>query len=85
MKLYFNQSDKEITAINEAMQGLEAIRNEDPNMILLDLAMPNFSGLDVVDYLKKEKFVESSKYYNIYCFILNNWFDCYNKWNYPSN
>jgi DNA-binding response OmpR family regulator len=41
------------------MRGLEAIRNEDTNIVLLDLAMPNFSGLDVVDYLKKENLVES--------------------------
>ena len=35
------------------MRGLEAIRNKESNLVLLDLAMPNFSGLDVVDYLKK--------------------------------
>ena len=51
LSLYFESQGIEFTAINEGMQGLEAIRNEDPNIILLDLAMPNFSGLDVVDYL----------------------------------
>ena len=37
----------------------EAIRNEDSNLVLLDFAMLNFSGLDVVDYLKKENLAES--------------------------
>ena len=59
LSLYFESQGIEFTAINEGMLGLEAIRNEDPNIILLDLAMPNFSGLDVVDYLKKENLVES--------------------------
>ena len=59
LSLYFESQGIEFTAINEGMRGLEAIRNEDPNIILLDLAMPNFSGLDVVDYLKKENLVES--------------------------
>ena len=59
LSLYFESQGIEFTAINEGMQGLDAIRNEDPNIILLDLAMPNFSGLDVVDYLKKENLIES--------------------------
>ena len=37
----------------------EAIRNENADLVLLDLAMPNFSGVDIVDYLKKEKLVDS--------------------------
>lgn len=59
LSLYFESQGIEFTAINEGMRGLDAIRNEDPNIILLDLAMPNFSGLDVLDYLKKENLVES--------------------------
>ena len=29
------------------------------NLVLLDLAMPKFSGVDVVDYLKKENILDS--------------------------
>ena len=59
LSLYFESQGIEFTAINEGMRGLEAIRNKESNLVLLDLAMPNFSGLDVVDYLKKENLVES--------------------------
>ena len=59
LSLYFESQGIEFTAINEGMWGLEAIRNKESNLVLLDLAMPNFSGLDVVDYLKKENLVES--------------------------
>ena len=53
--------EKKVNEVNvlAGMRGLEAIRNKESNLVLLDLAMPNFSGLDVVDYLKKENLVES--------------------------
>src|SRR6266498_3411217 len=44
--------------INDGKEGLDAIRKEDFNLILLDLAMPYFSGIDVVDSLKKEGSLE---------------------------
>ena len=59
LSLYFESHGIEFTAINEGMRGLEAIRKEDSKLVLLDLAMPNFSGLDVVDYPKEENLVES--------------------------
>ena len=59
LSLYFESQGIQFCAINDGKQGLEAIRNHDSNLILLDLAMPNFSGVDVVDYLKKENLVES--------------------------
>lgn len=57
LSLYFESQGIEFTAINEGIRGLEEIRNEDANLVLLDLAMPNFSGLDVVEkrtYLNPE-------------------------------
>jgi DNA-binding response OmpR family regulator len=59
LSLYFETQGIELTAINDSRRGLEAIRNEDSNLILLDLAMPDFSGVDIIDYLKKENLVES--------------------------
>jgi DNA-binding response OmpR family regulator len=59
LSLYFETQDVEFTAINDGKRGLEAIRNHDSNLVLLDLAMPDFSGIDIVDHLKKEKLVES--------------------------
>jgi DNA-binding response OmpR family regulator len=54
LSTYFETQDIEVVAFNDGRQGLEAIRNESLDLILLDLAMPNFSGLDVIDYLDKE-------------------------------
>ena len=59
LSLYFETQGIEFTAINDGKQGLEAIRNYDSNLVLLDLAMPNFSGVNIVDCLKKENLVES--------------------------
>ncbi len=44
----------EFLAINDGRQDLEAMRNENADLVLLDLAMPNFSGVDIVDYQKRE-------------------------------
>jgi DNA-binding response OmpR family regulator len=59
LSLYFESQGIEFTAINDGREGLEVLRNEDPNLVLLDLAMPDFSGVDIVDYLKKEHLIES--------------------------
>ena len=40
--------------INDGKQGLEAIRNGQYDLILLDWAMPVFTGLDVVNSLQQE-------------------------------
>ena len=60
LSTYFETQDIEVVAVNDGKQGLEAIRNESLDLILLDLAMPNFSGLDVIDYLDKENLIESN-------------------------
>ena len=57
--LYFETQEIDFTAINEGELGLQAIRKEDTDLVLLDLAMPNFSGVDIVDYLKKENLLDS--------------------------
>lgn len=59
LSLYFETQGIEFMAFNDGRQGLEAIRNEDSNIILLDLDMPDFSGIDILDYLKKQNLLES--------------------------
>ena len=49
--------DCEVT--NDGPQGLERIRNDKFDLILLDLAMPDFSGFDVVKSLKRDGLLES--------------------------
>jgi CheY-like chemotaxis protein len=45
--------------INDGRQGLESILREKYDLILLDLAMPEFSGVDVIKSLKEEGVIES--------------------------
>jgi CheY-like chemotaxis protein len=45
--------------INDGPQGLERIRNDKFDLILLDIAMPVFSGWDILQSLKKDRLVES--------------------------
>ncbi len=44
----------EVTTCNNGKDGLELIRKNNSDAILLDIAMPNFSGKDIVDSLSKE-------------------------------
>ena len=39
---------------------MEAIRNNQYDLILLDVAMPDFSGMDVMNSLQKEGLLQSS-------------------------
>jgi len=41
--------------------GLEEIRNGNYDLVLLDLSMPEFSGLDVIDALEKEDLIKKQK------------------------
>ena len=46
--------DYECKVLNDGKEGLEAIRSADHDIIILDLAMPEFSGIDVINSLKKD-------------------------------
>ncbi len=43
------------------MEGLEAIKNNQYDLILLDVAMPDFSGMDVMESLQKDGLLISRK------------------------
>ncbi len=45
--------------VNDAQQGLERIKREKFDLIMLDLAMPEFSGYDVIKSLKQDGVIES--------------------------
>ena len=53
------KNDIDCRVINNAQEGLEIIRSEKFDLILLDLAMPEFSGRDVVKSLKEDGLIES--------------------------
>ncbi len=53
--------DIECKMINDGQMGLDEILKERGkyNLILLDIAMPNFSGMDILQKLKKENILKS--------------------------
>jgi len=51
----------EYTGINNGREGLQAIRDKKFDLLLLDLSMPNFSGMDVIDALVKEGIMNKQK------------------------
>jgi len=51
----------EYTGINNGKEGLQAIKDKKFDAVLLDLAMPDFSGADVIDALVKEGIMNKQK------------------------
>ncbi len=51
----------EYTGMDNGKEGLQAIKDKKFDLVLLDLAMPDFSGLDVVDALVKEGIMDKQK------------------------
>ena len=45
---------------NKGQEGLERIRNENFDLILLDLAMPEFSGKDVIQSFTRDQLVQKN-------------------------
>ena len=60
---FYCNSNKDIDCqvINDGPQGLERIREENFDLILLDIAMPEFSGWDIIQSLKQDRLIESKK------------------------
>ncbi len=51
----------EFTSITNGRDGLKAIRDKKFDVVLLDLSMPEFSGMDVIDALVKEGIMKKQK------------------------
>ena len=58
---YLNSVGHEFTGINNGREGLQAIKDKKFDAVLLDLAMPDFSGADVIDALVKEGIMNKQK------------------------
>ena len=56
-----NGSGHEYTFVNDGKSGIEKIKENQYDLILLDLSMPGFSGEDVLTELNKEKLVKKQK------------------------
>jgi two-component system, OmpR family, response regulator len=59
VSFYLDTQGIQSKIINEGKKGLELIRSENFDVILLDLAMPEFSGFDIVNALNKEGLLKS--------------------------
>jgi len=53
------EKDLDCHVINDGQKALDIIRNEKFDLILLDLSIPDFSGMDVIASLKQDGFIES--------------------------
>ena len=51
----------EYTGINNGKEGVQAIKDKKFDLLLLDLSMPEFSGIDVIDALVKEGIMNKQK------------------------
>jgi DNA-binding response OmpR family regulator len=54
VSFYCESKNIECDVINEGKKALDSIQDEKYDLILLDLAMPEFSGLDLINSLKEE-------------------------------
>lgn len=61
LKRYLELEDFQITVSNDGRNGLNLIKNGNFDKILLDLAMPEFSGVDVLEDLQKNNHVKKQK------------------------
>ena len=54
MSKYFRIKKVDCTVLNDGTEGLEQILSQKHDVVLLDLAMPDFSGYDIIDSLEKK-------------------------------
>jgi two-component system, OmpR family, response regulator len=59
LSFYFEHENIDYELINNGKEGLKAIREHNFDLILLDMAMPGFSGIEVIRSLKKNGIFES--------------------------
>lgn len=55
VKLYLEKEGYEVVSSFNANDGVKKFYEENPNLIILDLMLPDFSGLKVLEEIKKEK------------------------------
>ena len=54
-------SGHEYSSVTSGREGVRLIQQNKYDLLLLDIAMPEFSGLDVIEALRKEKLMEKQK------------------------
>jgi two-component system, OmpR family, response regulator len=61
LSFYLENEGYECKVINHGKDGLQAIKTEEFDLALLDLAMPEFSGMDIINSLKRDNLSEKKK------------------------
>lgn len=46
--------DHEVTTVENGKEAIEAIKEENYDLIILDIIMPKLSGIDVLEYIRNE-------------------------------
>ncbi len=60
-KTILESSGHKCSTVNGGKEGLERLRKESFDLILLDLAMPDMSGIDVLEVVKSDPKLKSNK------------------------
>ena len=58
---FLDMSNHDCTVVNDGKEGLELIKTKQYDSIVLDLAMPEFDGYEILDTLKREDSSQLSK------------------------
>jgi len=53
-KKVFSFEDYEVVLASDGQEGLDAVRKEKPDMVLLDMMMPKMNGMQVLEKLKDD-------------------------------
>ncbi len=66
LKIFLTSEGHEYIGVLTGREGLKKIKDEKFDMVILDLAMPDFSGVDVIDALIKDGLMGKTKGSNFY-------------------
>ena len=58
---FLNAKGFETIVTNDPRDGLNLLRDEKYDVVLLDISMPEVSGIDIIQKLKKEKILKEQK------------------------
>jgi CheY-like chemotaxis protein len=61
LKFYLQHLKIDCKVFNNGKDGLLAIQNERYDLILLDIAMPEFTGMDIIDSLRHDGLLKTKK------------------------
>jgi len=61
MSKYFRIKKIDCTVLNDGIDGLDQILEQKHDIVLLDLAMPDFSGYDIIESLEKKDVLKDVK------------------------